>query len=149
MSGQPKNTTLVVFFDRLEMAAKKAGYESQQSLADACGVTQAAVSKWKKKGVIPDTDVIIKLCTALKISSDALLGINFGGAERDPIQHRQDLNIATNPAACPRCSAAEARAEQAENKLRTSKKTAPDKNTIAKLRQLVKELDETLKALES
>jgi len=59
-----------------------AGFENQKALADAIGVTQAAVSKWEN-GTVPDGSQIVKLCKVLRVSADELLGrIKFGGMER-------------------------------------------------------------------
>lgn len=48
---------------------------SQETLAKLIGMTQDSISLWENDKRIPDTIYIIKLCKALEISADYLLGL--------------------------------------------------------------------------
>ena len=47
---------------------------SQEQLAELVGVSRQAVSKWEVGDAVPDTDKLVPLARALKISVDELLG---------------------------------------------------------------------------
>ena len=47
---------------------------SQEGLAELVGVSRQAVSKWEVGDAVPDTDKLVPLARALKISVDELLG---------------------------------------------------------------------------
>ena len=47
---------------------------SQEQLAELVGVSRQAVSKWELGDAVPDTDKLVPLARALRISVDELLG---------------------------------------------------------------------------
>lgn len=56
-------------------AARAARGLSQQDLADILGVEQPTVQRWETGVREPKTiDMLVKLCDALDVSADALLG---------------------------------------------------------------------------
>jgi transcriptional regulator with XRE-family HTH domain len=56
-------------------AARKARGLSQQALADILEVDQQTVQRWETGSRAPKTvDMLVKLCDALDVSADALLG---------------------------------------------------------------------------
>jgi transcriptional regulator with XRE-family HTH domain len=56
-------------------AARKAQGLSQQGLADLLNVEQQTVQRWETGSRAPKTvDMLVKLCDALDVSADALLG---------------------------------------------------------------------------
>ena len=50
---------------------------SQKQLAEKCGVSNKAVSKWETYEANPDTDALLPLASALQISVDELLTGEF------------------------------------------------------------------------
>lgn len=75
----PKNKTqkgsFMEFNENLKSARKKAGLKQGQ-LAEIIGVTQKDISRWENGVYSPGTDMLIRLCKALDVSADTLLGIN-------------------------------------------------------------------------
>lgn len=59
---------------RIREARKVAGL-SQTSLADAVGTTQGMVSSWETGARTPTADGLVRLATALGVSTDWLLGV--------------------------------------------------------------------------
>ena len=46
---------------------------TQLQLADQLGITDKAISKWERGLAMPDTSVMVQLCSILNISVDELL----------------------------------------------------------------------------
>lgn len=63
------------FNENLKSARTKAGLKQQQ-LAEKIDVTQKDISRWENGVYSPNTDMLIRLCKALDVSADTLLGIN-------------------------------------------------------------------------
>jgi DNA-binding Xre family transcriptional regulator len=55
---------------------------SQSALAEALGVSDAAVSKMMKSGQI-DLDNIMKLCNAINVDANELIGFDINPEDRD------------------------------------------------------------------
>lgn len=49
---------------------------SQKELSDMTGIATSTICDWRKKGSIPSSDKVQKICLALDISSEELLGIS-------------------------------------------------------------------------
>lgn len=61
------------FYERLQTLRKKAGF-SQEKLAEACGVSRQAVSKWEAGQSQPDMDKLVRLSKLFGVSLDELIG---------------------------------------------------------------------------
>ena len=48
---------------------------NQTQLAELCDVQQSCISKWERGLTLPDAEMIVVLCQALRVSADYLLGI--------------------------------------------------------------------------
>lgn len=60
------------FYERLQTLRKQAGL-SQEKLAEACGVSRQAVSKWEAGQSQPDMDKLVRLSTLFGVSLDELI----------------------------------------------------------------------------
>lgn len=60
--------------ERLRSAIKACGL-SQKELAQLVGVNPATISKYVHKEKFPSADTLAKLCRALNVKSDAILGL--------------------------------------------------------------------------
>ena len=60
------------FSDRLRFCRRQRGL-TQEQLAEAMGVSVAAVSKWELGRSYPDLDMLLRLCDALHATPDQLL----------------------------------------------------------------------------
>lgn len=47
---------------------------SQKELSDITGINASVISDWKRKGTNPGSDKILKICSALDITPEELLG---------------------------------------------------------------------------
>lgn len=47
---------------------------TQKDLADSCGITQAAISRYMTSGRIPTGRVLVRICKALDVTPNWLLG---------------------------------------------------------------------------
>ncbi|MDE6846852.1 MAG: hypothetical protein K2J99_13970, partial [Lachnospiraceae bacterium] len=72
-----------VFMKRLEYARKRAGYNTQEALADAYDKKYnsegnksvlGSVKKWERGAAIPKADSLLNICELLNCSADYLLG---------------------------------------------------------------------------
>lgn len=54
---------------------------SQKGLADAIGVTQAAVAHWEAGNKVPSFDAVLRICNALGIRCTSFEGCEFAAAE--------------------------------------------------------------------
>ncbi len=72
-----------IFMERLEYARKKAGYNTQEALADAYDrkynsesdkSVLGSVKKWERGAAIPKADSLLNICELLNCSADYLLG---------------------------------------------------------------------------
>lgn len=65
-----------MFFEKLEKEIKKKGI-TMNKLAKNAGFSQANTDRWKK-GSMPNTDALIKICRYLNVSADYLLDLDEG-----------------------------------------------------------------------
>lgn len=63
-----------MFFEKLEKEIQKNGI-TMNKLAKNAGFSQANTDRWKK-GSMPNTDALIKICKYLNISADYLLDLD-------------------------------------------------------------------------
>lgn len=70
------------FSERLEMllAEKK---ETRTHLAEVIGITNQSFSDWKKRGTIPNADIVLKIANYFNVSVDWLIT----GTEKENITH--------------------------------------------------------------
>lgn len=61
---------------------------TQEQLAEAIGVTFAAVSKWERGAAAPDLDYIVEMADLFEVSVDALLGYQYRNNDRENIIKR-------------------------------------------------------------
>ena len=73
--GRPTDRKRTAFGERLVAAREQAGM-SQRDLAEKLGITQRALSWWEREPVSLKPEQLAALTVALKITSDALLGID-------------------------------------------------------------------------
>lgn len=66
-----KNT----FTTRLKKSINERGL-TQRMLATLIGTTEQSVSRWARGNRIPDVDALYKMCKALDVSADYLLGLS-------------------------------------------------------------------------
>ena len=71
----------------------KAGF-SQKELASQIGVSSARLSNWELGINRPDVDMLIKLCTVLNASANALLELNKCDASDDVKLTSESLAVA-------------------------------------------------------
>lgn len=75
--------------DRLQKLRKEKGY-SQETLADALGISRQAVSKWERAEASPDTDNLILLARLYDMSLDDLLSTDE--STEDIVEVNKDRN---------------------------------------------------------
>ena len=63
------------FSDRLKQSIQDRGL-TQMMLATLIGTTEVSISRYLKGKRIPSADVLYKLCKALDVSADYLLGLS-------------------------------------------------------------------------
>lgn len=72
---------------------------SQKDLSDMTGIRTSVISDWKRKGTNPGSDRILKICEALDVTPEELLGGTRSSAEkRDEkeyylVKKKSDLGI--------------------------------------------------------
>ena len=59
---------------RLREAIEQSGY-TQRDIAQKIGVSEQTVSKYMRRNVFPALDTLAKLCAALDVSADEILGL--------------------------------------------------------------------------
>lgn len=71
----------MAYGQKISLARKAWGY-SQEALAERCGVSRQAVSRWEQEAAYPETEKLILLSRVLDLSLDELLlGGRAGGAK--------------------------------------------------------------------
>lgn len=81
---------MVDFGATLKRLRLEAGY-TQQQLADRLGVTKSVVSYYELHERVPSPEILVKLSTIFRVSTDYLLGLERGetvslaGLEKDDI----------------------------------------------------------------
>ena len=65
----------IVFQDRLKQSIQDRGI-TQRMLATLTGTTEVSISRWANGSRLPNTDALYKLCKALDVSADYLLGLS-------------------------------------------------------------------------
>ena len=63
-----------MFKTQLKKLREENGYKSQQSFADAIGVSQSTVGNWESGTREPNLNLILKIANKLNVSVDELLG---------------------------------------------------------------------------
>lgn len=63
------------FSDRLKQSIQDRGI-TQRMLATLTGTTEVSISRWANGSRLPNTDALYKMCKALDVSSDYLLGLS-------------------------------------------------------------------------
>jgi transcriptional regulator with XRE-family HTH domain len=71
---QPLDLQLIPFSENLSRIRKLRGF-TQYSLADLIGVSRKQIADYERAVSLPNSDMIIRLSLALKVSSDTLLGL--------------------------------------------------------------------------
>jgi transcriptional regulator with XRE-family HTH domain len=66
----------MILADKIKLLRKEQGC-SQEWLAEQCGVSRQAISKWEADITLPETDKLILLSNLFKVSIDALLKDNL------------------------------------------------------------------------
>jgi transcriptional regulator with XRE-family HTH domain len=80
------DTLYMTFTDRLETLIIQKNTK-QTALADACGIAQNTISGWKKRGSLPQADIIIKMADFLGVSVHYLVtGKEKGESQRRPLE---------------------------------------------------------------
>lgn len=72
-----------MFYENLEKELKKRKI-TLNKLSKEIGIAQSQTTKWKK-GYLPGSEILIKICDYLNVSSDYLLGL-----ETEPTENRID-----------------------------------------------------------
>lgn len=62
----------MILAEKIQLLRKKSGY-SQETLAEKCGVSRQAISKWEADIALPETEKIIILSNLFSVSIDVLL----------------------------------------------------------------------------
>lgn len=62
----------MILANKIQLLRKNLGY-SQEMLAEECGVSRQAISKWEADIALPETDKLILLSNLFKVSIDSLL----------------------------------------------------------------------------
>ena len=85
-----------MFYENLDKILKKKNL-TLNKLAKGTGIAQSQTTKWKK-GFLPGSEILIKVCKYLEISSDYLLDLN---PEAPPTltDQEQDCVLCEDPAA--------------------------------------------------
>lgn len=66
---------MMVLSDRLKQSISERGI-TQRQLAALCDTTEVSVSRWVRGKRVPDAETLYKLCKALDVSADYLLGLS-------------------------------------------------------------------------
>lgn len=64
-----------VFTERLKQSINERGL-TQRMLATLIGTTEQSVSRWAKGNRTPNADMLYRMCKALDVSADYLLGLS-------------------------------------------------------------------------
>mgnify|MGYP003624004059 CR=1 FL=1 len=81
----------MTFAMKLQTLRKKNGY-SQEYLAEQCGVSRQAVSKWESDLAYPETDKIIYLSQLLGVSTDYLVKDDAEAADDATTPQQSDIS---------------------------------------------------------
>ena len=65
-----------MFYDNLDKILKKKNL-TLNKLAKGTGIAQSQTTKWKK-GFVPGSEILIKVCKYLNVSADYLLDLDTG-----------------------------------------------------------------------
>ena len=66
---------MMVLSDRLKQSISERGI-TQRQLAALCDTTEVSVSRWVRGKRVPDAETLYRLCKALDVSADYLLGLS-------------------------------------------------------------------------
>lgn len=65
----------MAFFDKYARLCRDRGMRPMsQEAADLCGVKRAAITYWKKSGMLPKGETLVRIADGLGVSADYLLG---------------------------------------------------------------------------
>ncbi|MBR4496964.1 MAG: helix-turn-helix domain-containing protein, partial [Acholeplasmatales bacterium] len=75
---------------------RKENKMTQEDLAEALGVTFAAVSKWERGLATPDIELIIQMANIFDISVDALIGYQLKSSNIEELIKKAEMLIIEN-----------------------------------------------------
>ena len=93
-----------MFYENLENVLKQKDLNLNK-LAKGCGIAQSQTSKWKK-GYIPGSEILIKICKYLDVSADYLLDLNetpppiLTDQEKKLLEHFRQCDPGTQKSVC-------------------------------------------------
>jgi transcriptional regulator with XRE-family HTH domain len=84
------------FSKKLQMLRKQKGY-SQEYLAEQCGVSRQAVSKWESGNALPETDKLLYISQLFDTSIDYLIkddieDRNFNSISNEPLKEKDSID---------------------------------------------------------
>lgn len=113
-----------MFYENLENVLKQKDLNLNK-LAKGSGIAQSQTSKWKK-GYIPGSEILIKICKYLDVSADYLLDLNetpppiLTNQEKQLLEHFRQCDPGTQNSIC--LLASSGAAEQATKETSLSSK---------------------------
>lgn len=78
-----------MFYDNLDKILKKKNL-TLNKLAKGTGIAQSQTTKWKK-GFVPGSEILIKICKYLNVSADYLLDLDTGAPPPILTDQEQEL----------------------------------------------------------
>lgn len=105
-----------MFYENLDKILKKKNL-TLNKLAKGTGIAQSQTSKWKK-GNLPGSEILIKICKFLEVSSDYLLDLNpeappiLTDQEQELLEHYRQCSLGEQNSILLLAKAGAAKAEQ-------------------------------------
>lgn len=105
-----------MFYENLDKILKKKNL-TLNKLAKGTGIAQSQTSKWKK-GFLPGSEILIKVCKYLDVSSDYLLDLNpkappiLSDQEQELLEHFRQCSPGEQDSILLLANAGAAKAEQ-------------------------------------
>ena len=106
-----------MFYDNLDKILKKKNL-TLNKLAKGTGIAQSQTTKWKK-GFVPGSEILIKVCKYLNVSADYLLDLDTGAPppiltdqEQELLEHSRQCSPGERQSILLLASAGAAKAEQ-------------------------------------
>ena len=106
-----------MFYDNLDKILKKKNL-TLNKLAKGTGIAQSQTTKWKK-GFVPGSEILIKVCKYLNVSADYLLDLDTGAPppiltdqEQELLEHFRQCSPGERQSILLLASAGAAKAEQ-------------------------------------
>ena len=78
--------------NKIQALRKQAGF-SQETLADAMGVSRQAVSKWETEQSYPDTENLLALAELFQVSADELAGLRHEASPAEPPEKKRNTKL--------------------------------------------------------